>query len=149
MEETTPNSNNNVMVMGTIVVLIIVLIAGFFFIQSRSKNPVSPATQEQVIEVPADMATQESTTTLEAGSFYYKPRVINAKVGEKIKVVMTSKDMMHDFNIDELNVRMPITKTGNTNTVGFTADKAGTYEFYCSVANHRTKGQVGKLVVVP
>ena len=84
---------------------------------------------------------------VEAGSFYYKPNEIHAKVGTPVKIVMTAKDMMHDFTIDELNVKLPITKSGQTNTVEFTPTTKGTYTFYCSVGNHRAQGQVGKLIV--
>jgi uncharacterized cupredoxin-like copper-binding protein len=31
--------------------------------------------------------------------------------------------------------------------VQFVADKTGTFEFYCSVGNHRQMGMVGTLVV--
>ncbi len=158
MEEGTMPKNNNMMVMGAIVALIVLLIAGFFFMSRKSGS--NPAVQESAVEehnetMPTEAtetsATQESetvtTVTMEAGSFYYKPNVINAKVGEKIKIVMTSKDMMHDFNIDELGVKLPITKAGTTNEVEFTASKAGTFEFYCSVGQHRKQGQVGTLIV--
>lgn len=84
---------------------------------------------------------------LEAGSFYYAPDTIRVKKGETVRIVMTSKDMMHDFNIDELDVKLPITKSGETNTIDFKATKTGTFEYYCSVGQHRVNGQVGKLIV--
>ena len=87
------------------------------------------------------------TIAIEAGSFYYNPREIRVKKGEKIKIVLTSKDMMHDFTIDELNVKSPLTKAGETSTVEFVADKNGEFEYYCSVAQHRKMGQVGKIIV--
>ena len=60
---------------------------------------------------------------------------------------MKAADQMHNFNIDELGVKLPIVKSGNTGTVEFTADKLGTFEYYCSVVQHRANGQVGKLIV--
>ena len=84
---------------------------------------------------------------MEAGSFYYKPNVITVKKGETVKIVMHSVSMMHDFNIDELNVKMPIVKNGDTGTVEFAANKVGTFEYYCSVGQHRANGQVGKITV--
>lgn len=87
------------------------------------------------------------TVDIEAGSFYYKPNVITVKKGQKVKIVMKSVSMMHDFNIDELNVKMPIVKNGDTGTVEFTADQVGKFEYYCSVGNHRAQGQVGTLTV--
>lgn len=167
MEETTTSQNSNMKVMGGIVLLIIVLVGGFLFMRSRDAKNVESQSQESIQEdmiqqdsntpVDADTELKETTDsatdvsvqtiTMEAGAFYYKPTVIKAKVGDKIKVVMTSKDMMHDFVIDELGVKLPITKSGETNEVEFTATKAGTFEFYCSVGQHRKNGQVGQLIV--
>lgn len=84
---------------------------------------------------------------VEAGSFYYKPNIIEVTRGQKVKIVLTAVSMMHDFNIDELGVKMPVVKNGNTGTVEFTADKVGTFEYYCSVGQHRANGQVGKITV--
>ncbi len=93
------------------------------------------------------METEVRTITIEAGAFYYKPSSITVKKGEKVKVVLNSKDMMHNFVVDELGITAPITKGGETSTFEFTADKAGTFEYYCSVGQHRKNGQVGTLVV--
>jgi len=84
---------------------------------------------------------------MEAGSFYYKPNIITVKKGEKVKIIMNSVSMMHDFVIDELNVRMPIVKNGDIGTVEFVVDKIGTFEYYCSVGQHRANGQVGKIII--
>ncbi|MGB4966493.1 MAG: cupredoxin domain-containing protein [Microgenomates group bacterium] len=167
-EEVIIPQKSNSMVMGTILVLILVLVGGFLLMRSRDTATVenstemtqqegmtqadsdAPADADTSMKETSDSANEDATmqtVTIEAGAFYYKPNVINAKVGDKIKVVMTSKDMMHDFMIDELGVKLPITKSGETNEVEFTATKAGTFEFYCSVGQHRKNGQVGTLIV--
>lgn len=87
------------------------------------------------------------TINMEAGAFYYLPAEIKVKKGEKVKIVFTSKDMMHDFNVDELNIKSPIVKSGQTAEFEFTADKVGTFEYYCSVGQHKAQGQIGKLIV--
>lgn len=98
-------------------------------------------------ETTAVLSDQQSSVSVEAGSFYYKPNMIQVKKGTSIKLTLNSVSMMHDFNIDELNVHVPITKKGESTTIEFTADKVGTFEYYCSVGKHRQLGQVGKLVV--
>ena len=55
--------------------------------------------------------------------------------------------MMHDFVIDELNVKSEIIKSGETGEVEFTPDTIGEFEFYCSVGQHRANGMVGTLIV--
>lgn len=111
-------------------------------VEKQIMSPTPPTTSTEL------MVNEEiKTVEMEAGSFYYKPNLITVKKGEKVKIVMKSVSMMHDFNIDELNVKMPIVKNGDTGTVEFTADKIGTFEYYCSVGQHRQNGQVGKLVI--
>ncbi|MDQ3099319.1 MAG: cupredoxin domain-containing protein [bacterium] len=107
-----------------------------------SSTPMASATAA------TDSAQGEVTTIdVEAGSFYYKPAEMTIKKGEKVKIVLKSVDMMHDFNIEELGVKVPIAKSGETSTAEFTATKTGTFEYYCSVGTHREKGQVGKITV--
>lgn len=106
---------------------------------------ISPAVQGAEDTSPSDDAV--TTITLEAGAFYFKPDEIRIKKGEKVKIVMNSMDMMHDFVIDELGVKLPVTKSGETNEVEFVAEKTGTFEYYCSVGQHRSRGQVGTLIV--
>lgn len=165
---TQTNSGMNPMIIGAIVVGAL-LIGGIAYSQLSGSNSTEDArVTEQTQEALPDMTTQTTTETapaaetasdspamaadvkvveIEGGAFYYKPNEIRVKKGEKVKVVMKSVDMMHDFVIDELGVKMPIAKSGETGTVEFTADQAGTYEFYCSVGQHRAQGQVGKLIV--
>ena len=87
------------------------------------------------------------TVNVEAGMYYYKPNQIKVKQGDTVKVVMNSVEGMHDFNIDELSVKTKVIKDGETVEATFVADKVGTYEYYCSVGNHRAMGMVGTLVV--
>ena len=98
---------------------------------------------------PADSATPvaQKVIELEAGSFYYKPSEITLKKGENVKIVLRSVSMMHDFNIDELGIHSLIVKDGDTGTVEFTPTQVGTFEYYCSVGQHRQNGQIGKLTV--
>lgn len=146
----------NPLMIGGIIVVVLLLIGGYLLTKRKSTESVSSEvmgeTQEDATPTPKATSSAVDETgaqviTVEAGSYYYKPNVIKVKVGQKIKLVMNSVDMAHNFNIDELNVHLPITREGNSNSVVFTADQAGTFEYYCSVANHRQLGQVGKLIV--
>ena len=53
----------------------------------------------------------------------------------------------HNWAIPELNIRTEIIDPGETATVEFTAEKAGTFVYYCEVAGHKDLGMEGKLVV--
>ena len=55
---------------------------------------------------------------------------------------------MHDFVIDELNVKTPIVQTGETAVVEFVVPNTpGTFNYYCGVANHRQLGMEGTLTI--
>lgn len=151
----SPKSSPN---MGIIIAIVAVVgVLGFLVMNGTKKDTVTPPTETTPTSAATTMATDTPVAmtaddgvkiiNVDAGAFYYKPAEIKLKVGEKVKIVMTSKDMMHDFIIDELGVKLPITKSGETNTVEFTATKAGTFEYYCSVGQHRAQGQIGKLIV--
>jgi len=115
--------------------------------ESVSVDQGTQPSESQVAGAETDTDANVQVVSVEAGSFYFKPNEIHTKVGQSVKIVMTAKDMMHDFYIDELGVKLPITKAGETNTVTFTPTQKGTFEFYCSVGNHRQQGQVGRLIV--
>jgi|GEM_PF-845008 len=82
---------------------------------------------------------------MEAGNFFFKPNVINASAGEKIKINFTKNSGFHTFVIAETQQKFSIVQG---ESVSFTApDKAGTYTFYCDVGSHRAMGQEGTLIV--
>ena len=134
----TMKNSNILMLLGAGVLILAIVL----FFKNRS-----PVTNPQPVTTPTVSDTNLKTIDLEAGSFYYKPNQITLKKGEKVKIVLHAVSMMHDFNIDELNIKLPVTKNGETGSVEFTADKVGTFEYYCSVGQHRKLGQVGKLTV--
>lgn len=169
MEETPKTSGGSkmpVIIIGVIIVLAIIGFAGMKVLNKTTQpateeamkmtaeTTVTPSAPTQSVSaspsgeaMAAETSADEKVITMDAGSFYYSVKTINVKKGQKVKIIMTSKDMMHNLNIDELNVHLPITKAGETNTVEFTADKVGTFEYYCSVGQHRKLGQVGKITV--
>ena len=147
-----------------LVILGVLAIGGFILLRSNSSgnvinnpNPVNTTTKSSTDDTLAesnspnetdeDVAGETKTINIEAESYSFNPKEIRLKKGESIQIVMTAKDMMHDFNIDEFDVKLPVTAAGETNSVTFIADTIGEFEYYCSVGQHRQLGQVGTLVV--
>lgn len=96
---------------------------------------------ESVLElVPGEM--------VQMGSFSmgYTPSVLIAQKDMPVELNITNRDINHAFDIDEFNVHLVIAG-GRTARVMFTPDKAGTFEFYCSIPGHREAGMAGKLIV--
>lgn len=99
-----------------------------------------------------DSATEETdmvVVEVEGGSFYFDPDEVTVTEGDTVKIVFTNVDGTHDWVIDEFDARTPIIQEGETSEITFVADQSGSFEYYCSVGNHREMGMVGTLVVEP
>ena len=153
--------NKTVGIIIAIVVLLGVVYVGYKAIHHFTKAPVE--TMQKTSPTPsAAMASPSGSMNEATGSamngsvkavivsgsnFKFEPSTITVKKGDKVKLTFTNSGGMHDFVIDELNVKIPVIASGKSETVEFTADKAGTYKYYCSVANHRAIGMEGTLTV--
>lgn len=80
-------------------------------------------------------------------NFAFDVTEIRVKQGDTVVINFTSTGGFHDWVIDEFSARTSRVNTGGTSSVTFVADKAGTYEYYCSVGQHRANGMVGRLIV--
>ena len=72
---------------------------------------------------------------------------IKVKKGDKVKITFKNTLEKHDLTLDEFNVKTKLLGAGEEETVEFTADQAGEFEYYCSVPGHRQAGMKGKLIV--
>lgn len=72
---------------------------------------------------------------------------LNVKLGDKVRIEFTSTDGFHDFVIWDFNAGTERVWATNSTSVEFIADKAGTFEYYCSVGQHRDMGMKGNLIV--
>lgn len=80
-------------------------------------------------------------------NFNYDVTEIRVKKGDVVTIHFMSTGGFHDIVIDEFNARSAKINTGGSTSLTFTADKLGTFEYYCSVGSHRANGMVGKLIV--
>ena len=109
-------------------------------------------TADQIAQLKAGAADHKPgdlTFNITGGSFYFAPNEIKVKQGDKVSIIFTNAGGMHNFILEAFNVKTNTLKTGENETVTFTADKKGTFEFYCGVGGglHRMKGQIGVLIV--
>lgn len=54
------------------------------------------------------------------------------KLGDVVKLVITSIDVKHGIAIPDFNISQQL-EPGTTTTVEFTANKAGTFGFFCNM----------------
>ena len=80
-------------------------------------------------------------------NFAFSVTEIKVKKGDKVTINFSSIGGYHDLVVDEFKAATQKVQTGSNTSVTFTADKTGTYEYYCSVDSHRKMGMVGKLIV--
>ncbi len=106
-------------------------------------EPVANPTPETVVQT--NGKTVE--VTIEGSNFKFTPNVIDAMRGDTIKLIFKSGGGIHDLMIDAFDVQTSQLGDGEEEEVEFVVDKMGTFEFYCSVANHRSMGMTGKLRV--
>lgn len=135
-------------VLATLLLLAVTII--FVLNKTKDKTPslVLPSSINNVVSTTVVNESEEiNTIEVKATSFAFNPKTIKVKEGEKVKIVLTNDDGTHDFVIDEMDVKSKTLNTGDMTEVIFTASKKGEFEYYCSVANHRSMGMVGKLIV--
>ncbi len=120
-------------------------------------NPAAPTEDETTDEdgtildidagVDVDAEAEVKTFTVDGTSFAFAPSTINVKKGDTVRIVFNNKAGFHDWVLDEFNAKTKQISAGTTETIEFVADKAGEFEYYCSVGSHRQMGMVGTLVV--
>jgi cytochrome c oxidase subunit 2 len=78
---------------------------------------------------------------------------IRVHEGDRVRLRITSGDVIHGFEIDGLGIEVDEVYPGKFVTVDFTADKAGTFEFVCTVRCYEDRAEhkdmMGSLIVEP
>lgn len=149
--------NRNLMI-GGISALVLVVAAGWYLMNQSSSTNSSPTPipQSQILptEIPArtNEGTSSGTTgtkefTVTGSGFKFSPSTLTVNKGDKVKITFVNSGGTHNFILDQFGVKTKTLGTGQQETVEFTADKAGSFEYYCSVANHKAMGMKGMLVV--
>ena len=77
-------------------------------------------------------APVEQHFRIEASAFQYAPEAIHVNPGDHVTIDLVSTDVVHGLYIDgyDLNVTAD---PGQTATLSFVADRAGSFRFRCSV----------------
>jgi cytochrome c oxidase subunit 2 len=101
---------------------------------------MTSGTQEDNTSMKTDTGVKSNNIIeLSASQFQFEPDKIVIQSGSTVTIKVKSTDVNHGFAIKEygINVELP---PNVEKTIEFTADKSGTFTFYCSVfcgAGHR------------
>ena len=90
-----------------------------------------------------------------AKNYSFGPAEIKVKKGSKARIELRVEEGFHDWVLDEFGAHTaqagstgsPQAAAGNTVTAEFVANRAGLFEYYCSVGSHRKLGMIGKFIV--
>lgn len=129
----------------------LVALAAFFVLSACGKNnednnaasspPATASASASASGGAAGGSTQE--ITVHAKNFEFDKKEIKLHVGDTVKLTLENTDGVHGLEVPDFNVNI---KNGETAT--FTVDKAGTYDFNCSVqCGSGHDNMVGQIIV--
>ena len=139
--------------------IVVLVVVGGGVLLLRNTNPKSseivgqpdlqvPVTKETAVpEAKVETTSKIVEVTVEGSQFKFLPTTVRAKKGDTVVVMFKNNEGIHDWGIDEYDVRTNQIGEGEEEEMEFVADKTGAFEYYCSVGNHRQMGMVGKLIV--
>ena len=97
----------------------------------------------------AEVAPKEKVVQVAAERYKFTPEVIRLRVGEPVVLELTSLDRRHGFRAPDLKIDETI-EPGKVTRVRIVPEKAGTYEFHCSVfCGSGHEEMTGQIVVSP
>jgi len=77
-------------------------------------------------------APMQRTLRVEASQFAYAPAVLEVNPGDTVTIELVSTDVVHGLYLDGYGVSVTA-DPGQTASLTFTADKAGSFRFRCNV----------------
>lgn len=98
-------------------------------------------------EASAASAPKDVTVSVTGKNFSFEPSTITVNKGDTVTIEFTSEQGFHDFSLDEYSLRTRAVNTGESASVTFVADQAGTFNYYCSIGSHRELGMEGVIIV--
>ncbi len=164
--------NKQMMLVGGALVLIL-LVGGSFVLVSKNNKSAPSTLGNETTESPQEYQTPPTASSsdtmkkdasassnsqtgsasktqefsLTGSNFKFSLNELHVKKGDTVKITFTNTEGFHDWVIDEFNAKTARIPAGKSETVQFVADKTGTFEYYCSVGQHRANGMKGNLIV--
>ncbi|HLD24970.1 MAG TPA: cupredoxin domain-containing protein [Patescibacteria group bacterium] len=137
-------------------VLLVLAVGGIWYVRgmntTKAPETASPSSMMPATDSPetTEMIVSENVkeVVIDGSEFTLMPSTLTFKKGETVKLVFKNTGKMpHDWVVDELGIRTKTINGGDTDTIEFTPQQAGTFEYNCSVGQHRAKGMKGTLTV--
>jgi plastocyanin len=148
--------NKNLLIVSA--AFVIIAVAGLLYVKNGQvqntavdSQDTNTITESVISENPAqanDTQQKEVKEFLVSGSnFTFDVPSINVAKGDRVKITFKNNEGTHNLLIDGLNLGTETIGAGEEDSIEFTADQEGIFEFYCSVGNHKEQGMMGTLMV--
>lgn len=112
---------------------------------------VNPASADQQYTMPSTLTPTASNIkeiAIQGNDFNFTPSIITLNKGETVTFVFTNNGAYpHNLNIPDLNIQTKTIDPGQTDSVSFTPNTAGSFPFICTVPGHADKGMTGTITV--
>lgn len=118
-----PTINNLILLLPVIIVLIVVFKISPFSSKNERKQEISPA------GVFTDSIKEINIT---AKQFSFSPNSIKLKFNKRVRLKITSTDVIHGFSVPELGIDEVISP-GKETIIDFKPTKKGTFTLLCSI----------------
>jgi len=87
--------------------------------------------------------------TLKAEDIKWDPTTITVKANQPVVItIQNTGTLKHNFTLQDFGVNQDV-DPGKTETVTFTPNKTGSFQFFCNIPGHKEAGMVGTLTVNP
>ncbi|MEK9158145.1 MAG: cupredoxin domain-containing protein [Patescibacteria group bacterium] len=143
------------------VIVLAVLVGGAYLIWGKGDEVVddyasptptmsaspSPTVSASSSASPTGSVVSVKTFTVLGAPYTFTPAQIKVKKGDTVKIIFKNTAGTHDWKLDEFGAATGTVPAGQEKTIQFVASKTGTFEYYCSIGNHRQLGMKGTLVV--
>lgn len=95
----------------------------------------------------AEPETGVKEIRVQGGDFWLKPASVSVNKGDRVKIIFENVgSIVHNLDVDGYG-STEIISAGNSATIEFVADKAGTVNMWCAVEGHRAAGMEGSFIV--
>ena len=146
--------------MKALITIIILAVIGWAVYAMVNKDEVqTPATKNEAVDTASTTLPGTSTSTgtstisqvkefiVNGSNFAFSPSTITVNKGDRVRIVFKNQGGMHDWKLDEFGAKTKVINGGESETIEFVADKAGSFEYYCSIGTHRQMGMKGVFIV--
>ncbi len=133
----------------TVLVLLIAGGAAWYSRKGTNYQPTTPVVQKSS-PTPSKMENMKMQEITVGGTeFSFSPSTISVNKGDHVKLKFKNTGSLpHNLTITDLNIATKTIQPGESDTVEFVADKAGSYGFVCTVGTHAQKGMKGTFSVL-